>query len=92
MIAAAIIVAAGLIVAGVIAPVAIQGSAWRRVQARNVTLTLTTGTLISGVLLARRGDILEVADAHVHTPTGSSRMDGNAYIERDRIEFMQVMP
>lgn len=58
---------------------------------KRVVVNLTTGTALSGVLWDDRGSLIVLKDASVHTNGQTSELDGHAVIERDRIDFVQVV-
>lgn len=59
---------------------------------RRVMVNLTTGDAIGGVLWDDRGPLIVLRDANLYTDGGTSGLDGDAVIERDRIAFVQVLP
>lgn len=55
-----------------------------------VIVSLSDDTAIEGVLLKRRGPLLVLADARYHHPGADpTPMDGQVYIDRDRVMFIQ---
>lgn len=58
---------------------------------RRVVVNLTNGDAIGGVLWADRGPLIVLRDAQIHTDGGTSPIDGEVLIERDRIAFTQVV-
>jgi len=89
----------GAVVAAVLAVIVISGAVvlgcrwvWRPVVARRVIVQLDSGHAVSGVLVERRGPLLVVADAHVHTPGEQPvRADGRSVVERSRVLWVQVI-
>lgn len=62
----------------------------RLIVRRRVVINLISGRAVSGVVTAKRGPLLEVADATVLEPDGDPRpVDGSVVIERGRVEFIQ---
>lgn len=60
-------------------------------MSRRVMVNLTTGTAIDGILWDERGSLIVLRDAHLHTNGQSAPMDSEVIIERERIEFVQVV-
>lgn len=59
---------------------------------RRVMVNLTTGSAIQGVLWDDRGPLVVLKDAQLHVDGGNhAPLDGEVVIERDRIEFVQVI-
>lgn len=58
---------------------------------RRVVVNLTTGSTIEGVLYDERGPLIVLRNASLHGDTGVAPMDGTVVIERDRIDFVQVL-
>lgn len=55
-----------------------------------VLVNLTDGSAIDGILLARRGDLLILADATLLTDSAEpARLDGEVYVERSKVLFLQ---
>lgn len=55
-----------------------------------VLANLVDGSAIQGVLLERRGPLLVLGDALLlTTDTKPTPMDGDVYIERDKVLFLQ---
>lgn len=65
--------------------------AWNRWPIHHrVLVNLTDGSAISGLLIARRGPLLVLSDATLLTDSHEpSRMDGQVFVERDRVLFIQ---
>lgn len=65
--------------------------AWRRtVYARRVLVAKKSGGAISGVLVARRGDLLVLKNARLHEEQADPiPLDGDAIIERSNVDFIQ---
>lgn len=58
-----------------------------------VLVNLTDGSAIDGLLIDRRGTLLVLTDATLHTDSMEpARLDGEIYVERSRVLFMQVAP
>lgn len=56
----------------------------------NVLVNLTDGTAIEGCLVDRRGPLLVLAKAVLHQVDADPQgMDGQVFIERDRVMFIQ---
>lgn len=56
-----------------------------------VLVNLIDGSAIDGVLVARRGPLLVLSDATLLTASAEpSRMDGEIYIERAQVLFLQA--
>lgn len=64
-------------------------SRWPLLQ--RVLVNLVDGTAINGLLVDKRGPLLVLGDATLlsdtHEPT---QLDGEIYIERDRVMFIQT--
>lgn len=60
-------------------------------MSRRVMVNLTTGTAIDGVLWDERVPLIVLRDANVHTNGQTAPLDGEVIIERDRIDFVQVV-
>lgn len=59
---------------------------------RRVVVNLTTGTAIEGVLWSERGPLIVVKDARLlERGAGPTPVDGEVLVERDRIDFVQVV-
>lgn len=58
-----------------------------------VLANLIDGSAIDGVLIARRGPLLIFADCTLYTASAEpATLDGDVYIERDRVLYLQVAP
>lgn len=58
-----------------------------------VLANLIDGSAIDGILVARRGPLLIFADCTLFTPSAEATpLDGEVYIERDRVLYLQVAP
>jgi hypothetical protein len=56
-----------------------------------VFVNLVDGSAIDGLLIARRGQLLVLADATLHTDSAEPvGLDGDVYVERSRILFLQA--
>lgn len=65
---------------------------WKPLLAHRVIVQLDAGNAISGVLIERRGPLLVLADAHVHTPGEPPvKADGRSVVERSRVLWIQVV-
>lgn len=59
---------------------------------RRAVVNLTGGTAVSGVLLARRGPLLILAEATVHEPgRDPAPADGQVVVPAERVAFIQVV-
>lgn len=66
--------------------------AWRRcVVRRRVIVNLTSGSAVAGVLLAQRGPLLFLRDATLHEQGRQIPVDGEAIIERTRVDWIQAV-
>ena len=58
-----------------------------------VLVNLADGRAFDALLIARRGPLLELADATLHTPGADPvAVDGRVYIERPAVAFIQARP
>lgn len=58
-----------------------------------VLANLIDGTAIDGILLARKGPLLILGDCTLYTPSAEAApLDGDVYIERDRVLYLQAAP
>lgn len=65
---------------------------YRRVAIhKRVLVNLTTGSAIEGVLYDDRGPLIILRDARLHNEGGSAPLDGEVLVERERIDFVQVV-
>ncbi|MDP8971209.1 MAG: hypothetical protein M3N52_12090 [Actinomycetota bacterium] len=56
-------------------------------------MNLTSGDAVNGVLIARRGPLLVLADATLLPARGQPQpMDGQTFIERAQVLFIQTAP
>lgn len=56
-----------------------------------VLVNLIDGSAIDGLLVAKRGPVLVLADATLLTDANEpARLDGEVYVERSRVLFMQA--
>lgn len=55
-----------------------------------IRLHLTTGRSIEGVLLARRGGVLELGDARIEIDGKLVRVDERVFVPKERVEFAQA--
>jgi small nuclear ribonucleoprotein (snRNP)-like protein len=70
-----------------------RARAWRRWIGRRVVVNLRTGTALTGVLWrVHRGGLLSLRDAVLHDQGAPSpvRVDGEAIIELDHVDYCQV--
>lgn len=58
---------------------------------RRVVVNLTTGAAIDGVLWDEKGPLIVLRDANLHNEGGHAPLDGEVIIERERIDFVQVV-
>lgn len=58
---------------------------------RRVLVNLTSGSAVEGVLWDDRGPLIVLKDCSLHAEGGSAPLDGEVVIERDRIDFVQVV-
>lgn len=63
---------------------------WNRLTRRRVIVNLRDGQALEGLLLARRGPLLVLRDATLHTEGRAVPVDGEAVVERDRVAWMQL--
>lgn len=71
--------------------VSVQWRAWRPLRRHRVVVVLDTGRSMTGILVARRGSLLELADVSVATDGGMTKADGRVVVERARVEWLQVV-
>lgn len=65
----------------------------RTMVRRRVLLTLTTGTVLSGILWQKTGPLLVLRDpALLEAGREPTPMDGEVIVERSRVEMVQVLP
>lgn len=66
---------------------------WHALQRRRVLLVTSHDVTIEGILWAHRGPLMVLRSASVHVTPGNpaTPVDGEMVIERDRIEWMQVI-
>jgi hypothetical protein len=64
---------------------------YKLVVSRRVMVNLTTGSAIQGILWDEKGPLIVLRDAQLHNEGGHAPLDGEVIIERDRIEFVQVV-
>ena len=58
-----------------------------------VLVNLFEGTAVDGVLIRKSGPLVVLSDATLFSPGAEpTRLDGNTYIERDQILYMQAAP
>jgi small nuclear ribonucleoprotein (snRNP)-like protein len=65
---------------------------WRRcVVRRRVIVNLRSGSAISGVLVAQRGQLLFLRDATLHEQGQRVAIDGEALVERGQVDWIQAV-
>lgn len=65
---------------------------WRLVKARRVVVNLRSGQAIQGLLVRQSGPLLFIAQAALHEgPNDPVPLDGEAVIERQTIDFIQML-
>lgn len=64
---------------------------YKTTVSQRVVVNLTTGAAIDGVLWDERGPLIVLRDARLHNEGGTAPLDGEVIIERDRIDFVQVV-
>jgi len=58
-----------------------------------VLVNLVEGTAVSGVLIRKSGPMLILGDCTLFAPGSEpTPLDGNVYIERDQVLYMQASP
>jgi hypothetical protein len=58
-----------------------------------VLANLTDGSALDGMLIARKGPLLVMADCTLYTASAEpAELDGDVYIERDRVLYLQTAP
>lgn len=60
-------------------------------MSRRVMVNLTSGSAIDGILWDDRGPLIVLRDGNLHSEGGSAPLDGEVIIERERINFVQVV-
>lgn len=67
--------------------------AFRRTLVRKrVVVNLIGERAFTGILWAQRGPLYVLRDVTMHEPgTDPARVDGEVVVERDRVEFIQVV-
>lgn len=58
---------------------------------KRLMVNLTTGSAIEGVLYDDRGPLIVLKDARLHNEGGTAPLDGEVLVERERIDFVQVV-
>ena len=56
---------------------------------KRIRLHLDTGRTIDGVLIAKRGDVLELGDARIEIDGKLQPIDERIYVPKHRVEFAQ---
>ena len=66
---------------------------WHALMRRRVLIVTSHDITIEGILWTRRGPLMLLKDARVFVTPGNppTQVDGEMVIERDRIEWMQVV-
>jgi aspartyl aminopeptidase len=65
---------------------------WRPLIAGRVIVQLDNDMAVSGLLVERRGSLLMLADAQIHTAKQQPvKADGRAIIERSRVLWIQAV-
>lgn len=86
-----LITVAAIAVAVAIAALAgVRWWTWRPVVRKRVVVQ-TSDAAFNGVVLSRRGPLLELGDVTVHTAGKSSKIDNTLIVERSRVEWIQVV-
>lgn len=58
-----------------------------------VLVNLVDGSAIDGLLTRKTGPLIVLADSTLYTAAGQpQRLDGDVYIERHRVLYMQAVP
>ncbi len=58
-----------------------------------VLVALIEGSAIEGLLINQRGPLLVLSDATLYTVSAEpARLDGEVYVERERILYLQTSP
>lgn len=82
----------GLVLAMVAGWVVVTVRANRLAVRRRVLANLIDGQAMNGVLIARRGRYLVLRDVTLLSPGAEpTAMDGEVLLDRDRVDFLQVM-
>lgn len=56
-----------------------------------VLANLTDGSALEGLLIARKGPLLVLADCTLYSASSEpAELDGDVYIERDRVLYLQT--
>jgi hypothetical protein len=63
---------------------------WRPMVGRRGLIQLVDGSAVQGVVLARRGPLLVIADATIHHEGKSSPAAGQIVVDRGRVAWMQT--
>lgn len=58
---------------------------------RRVMVNLTNGAAIEGVLWDERGQLIVLRDARLFEEGGTTPLDGEVIVDRERIAFVQVV-
>lgn len=64
---------------------------WARLVRRRVMVVLLDERVLEGILYERRGPLLVLRDAAVHTSGQRVAADGEVVIERARVAWVQVL-
>jgi small nuclear ribonucleoprotein (snRNP)-like protein len=58
-----------------------------------VLVNLLEGTAVDGVLIRKSGPLIVLSDCTMYSPGAEpTRLDGNIYIERDQVLYLQTAP
>lgn len=85
----AVILAAVAVVAVVVAFV-VRWWTWRPLVARRAFVQTDADVSFDGIVVARRGQLIVLADVTVHAAGTAQRVDGRVVIERARVQWVQV--
>lgn len=76
---------------GCIVPLAARVAPWRRLLKRRAVVVLDDGTSLAGVLYEHRGPLVILRDVVVSVDGQTLGADGEVVVERDRIQWIQVV-
>lgn len=83
----AVAVGAALALAGVY----LESRTARSLHTRRVIVQLDNGDAVAGLMLRRRGRLLELADASVHSEGRTVNADGRLFDEQSRVLWVQAV-
>lgn len=63
----------------------------RLAMSKRVMVNLLSGSAIDGILWDDRGSLIVLRDGNLHSEGGSAPLDGDILIEREQINFVQVV-